>query len=177
MICGFFYRLCLLKLDFLIMSTANRTILMAVDDTETTLHAFEWYIENFHRSEDVLVLTHVHRMPELPTMGLMAGTIAMSESYELVIRASIEKSKQLLASYENRCKDHQVHSRIILADDHHSPGHVICKLAKSNEADVIITGQRGLGKLGRVFLGSTSDYVLHHAHIPVIVVPPKNSDH
>ena len=150
---------------------------MAVDDSETSLHAFNWYVENFHRSEDTLILIHVHRMPELPTMGLMAGTIAMSESYEVVIRASIEKSKHLLASYEHRCKDHQVTSRTILADDHHSPGHVICKLAKSNNADVIITGQRGLGAIGRVFIGSTSDYVLHHAHIPVIVVPPETKEH
>ncbi|XP_065648307.1 universal stress protein Slr1101 [Hydra vulgaris] len=159
------------------MSTASRTILLAVDDSETSLNAFNWYLKNFHRNDDTLLLVHVHRMPELPTMGLMIGVVPMTQTYEAIIRTSIETSNQLLASYEQRCKDCQVTSKTILADNHDSPGHVICSLAKSNNADIVITGQRGLGALSRVFLGSTSDYILHHAHIPIIVVPPKVNEH
>ena len=53
-----------------------------------------------------------------------------------------------------------------------SVGHTICEIAKENNASTIVMGQRGLGAIRRTFLGSTSDYVLHHAHIPVAVIPP-----
>ena len=53
-----------------------------------------------------------------------------------------------------------------------SVGHVICEIAKDNSASAIVIGARGLGALRRTFLGSVSDYVVHHSHIPTIVVPP-----
>lgn len=52
-----------------------------------------------------------------------------------------------------------------------SIGHTICQVAKDNHASSIIIGQRGLGAIRRTLLGSVSDYVIHHAHIPTIVVP------
>jgi len=33
----------------------------------------------------------------------------------------------------------------------------------------IVVGTRGLGSVRRTILGSVSDYVVHHAHCPVIV--------
>lgn len=50
-----------------------------------------------------------------------------------------------------------------------SPGEGICKIAKEVNADLIITGTRGMGSVRRTLLGSVSDYILHHAHVPVIV--------
>ena len=49
------------------------------------------------------------------------------------------------------------------------PGQAICKAAMEEHADLIVVGTRGLGKVRRTFIGSVSDYVLHHAHVPVIV--------
>ena len=50
-----------------------------------------------------------------------------------------------------------------------SPGEGICKMAEEVKADVIVTGTRGQGKVRRTLLGSVSDFILHHSHIPVIV--------
>lgn len=33
-------------------------------------------------------------------------------------------------------------------------------------------GSRGLGTIRRTILGSVSDYVVHHANVPVVVCPP-----
>lgn len=54
------------------------------------------------------------------------------------------------------------------------PGEVICKLAKDVNANLIVMGSRGMGTLRRTLLGSVSDYCVHHAHIPVAIVPPPN---
>jgi nucleotide-binding universal stress UspA family protein len=41
----------------------------------------------------------------------------------------------------------------------------------AEEVDVLVTGSRGWGTLRSVVLGSTSDWLIHHAACPVVVVP------
>jgi nucleotide-binding universal stress UspA family protein len=48
---------------------------------------------------------------------------------------------------------------------------ILAQAAESN-ADVIVMGMRGIGGAQRLLLGSTSEHVLQHATIPVVVVPP-----
>ena len=59
-------------------------------------------------------------------------------------------------------------------EESNTPGEVICKMAKDEGAQLIVMGSRGMGTLRRTFLGSVSDYSVHHAHIPVIIIPPPN---
>ncbi|KAJ8304434.1 hypothetical protein KUTeg_018017 [Tegillarca granosa] len=49
------------------------------------------------------------------------------------------------------------------------PGHCIVQKAHESNADFIVTGCRGAGTLRRTFMGSVSDYVMHHSDIPVFV--------
>ena len=51
------------------------------------------------------------------------------------------------------------------------PGQVICRVAMEQDATLIVMGSRGEGTVRRTILGSVSDYVIHHTHIPVLVVP------
>jgi nucleotide-binding universal stress UspA family protein len=51
------------------------------------------------------------------------------------------------------------------------PGDQICRQAKNQRADLIVTSTHGTTGLGHVLLGSTAEYVVRHAHIPVLVVP------
>ncbi|MBE9044022.1 universal stress protein [Pleurocapsales cyanobacterium LEGE 10410] len=50
------------------------------------------------------------------------------------------------------------------------PGALIRDLAKDWNADLIVMGRRGLNSLQEVFLGSVSNYILHHAPCSVLVV-------
>lgn len=50
------------------------------------------------------------------------------------------------------------------------PGKAICELAKTWNADLIILGRRGHTGLKELFLGSVSNYVLHHAPCSVLVI-------
>ena len=51
------------------------------------------------------------------------------------------------------------------------PGEAICQVTKDSGADLVVMGSRGMGAIRRTFVGSVSDYVLHHAHLPVIICP------
>ncbi|MFD5462179.1 universal stress protein [Kitasatospora sp. NPDC127059] len=44
-------------------------------------------------------------------------------------------------------------------------------LDASQDAGLLVVGTRGAGAWGRLALGSTSTEVVHHAHVPVVVVP------
>jgi nucleotide-binding universal stress UspA family protein len=50
------------------------------------------------------------------------------------------------------------------------PGRIICEMAGNWNADLIIVGRRGRSGLGEFFLGSVSNYVLHHAPCSVLTV-------
>ncbi|HEY9824314.1 MAG TPA: universal stress protein [Stenomitos sp.] len=56
-----------------------------------------------------------------------------------------------------------------------SPGTVICNIAKSVKADLIMVGRRGHSGLSELIIGSVSNYVVHHAPCTVLVCNPDAS--
>ncbi|HAX77378.1 MAG TPA: universal stress protein [Cyanobacteria bacterium UBA11372] len=51
-----------------------------------------------------------------------------------------------------------------------NPGKTICEKALNWGADLIVVGRRGRSGLSELFLGSVSNYVLHHAPCSVLTV-------
>jgi nucleotide-binding universal stress UspA family protein len=54
--------------------------------------------------------------------------------------------------------------------DSGNPGEKIARLAKDGDYDLIVIGSRGRGAGKELFLGSVSNYVLHKADAPVMIV-------
>jgi len=80
----------------------------------------------------------------------------------------------LLSISQNKSDDKII---ALLDDKHCTPGEGIVCLAKEYDVSLIIIGSSGHGFIHRTILGSVSDYVVHHTHIPVTVVPhPKTED-
>jgi nucleotide-binding universal stress UspA family protein len=52
-------------------------------------------------------------------------------------------------------------------------GRTICETAKNYSADLIVIGRNQRSVLSEIFLGSTSNYVLHHAPCSVMVIQQK----
>ena len=50
------------------------------------------------------------------------------------------------------------------------PGEAIVAAADSENADLIVVGSHGRSGVSRFFIGSVSDFVVRHAHCPVMVV-------
>jgi nucleotide-binding universal stress UspA family protein len=50
------------------------------------------------------------------------------------------------------------------------PGEAIVAAADSENADIIVVGSHGRSGVSRFLIGSVSDYVVRHAHCPVMVV-------
>ncbi len=58
------------------------------------------------------------------------------------------------------------YDKIVYGDE----GQKITKFAKDKKFDLIVIGSRGHSGLKELFLGSTSNYVLHKASMPVLIV-------
>ena len=56
--------------------------------------------------------------------------------------------------------------RVSYGDD----GKIIVEVAEKQNFDLIVIGSRGMGAAKELFLGSTSNYVLHKSKKPVLVV-------
>ena len=57
-------------------------------------------------------------------------------------------------------------SRIIHGDE----GPKIVKFAQEKNFDLVIIGSRGMSSIKEMFLGSTSNYIVHKSKIPVMIV-------
>ena len=51
------------------------------------------------------------------------------------------------------------------------PSNVICAIAKSEDADLVVVGRRGRGGFAELMLGSTSHQLAHHVGRPLVIVP------
>ncbi|PAA92623.1 hypothetical protein BOX15_Mlig014986g2, partial [Macrostomum lignano] len=149
----------------------GRTVLVALDGSSHSLRALRWYIENNQVAGDSLLLLFIS---EPPSMMMSAGA-ATPEVYMRCKEEAVAKAKQLAAEADSRCAEWGIRADIskrFLERLHSGPGPTIVSVANEESVDLIVMGSRGLGTLRRTFLGSVSDYVLHHAHKPCAIIPP-----
>ncbi|XP_062503214.1 universal stress protein Slr1101-like [Corticium candelabrum] len=150
----------------------RRRILLAVDGSEFAKKAFDWYVENMFRQGDTILLVHAFEMP-IPIIIGFEESVVLGEGFERQVQLAQDNATRLLQEYLAMCESNQISCQAIIENMEGSAGNVICRVARDRSADLIVMGCRGQGLLRRTFLGSVSDYVIHHAHLPVSVVPPK----
>jgi nucleotide-binding universal stress UspA family protein len=56
------------------------------------------------------------------------------------------------------------------------PGQQICEHARDSDMDLIVTSTHGSTGFTHLLLGSVGEYVVRHAHCPVLVVPARSSE-
>ncbi|XP_044178860.1 universal stress protein Slr1101-like [Acropora muricata] len=142
----------------------GKTIAIAVDASDHSERAFDWFMDQLYREGDKLIVIHSHELhpPALP--HAMA-----TEEWKKEVQKHEEYIKNLEDKYKKKCLAVEVPAKILVQDGH--PGENVCKTALKEKANLIVVGSRGMGTIRRTILGSISDYIIHHAHIPVLVVP------
>jgi len=143
----------------------SRTIIIPVDGSPYSESMVKWAKINFLRPDDDIVLIHVrsYKPTHMPDINMIHA------HYMEVLRDSnelLEKFGQYFISSLDGSKQEHVRGFSLRGD----PRFYIVNKAKELHADAIVIGSRGLGYLMRMFLGSVSDYVSHHADCPVIIV-------
>jgi nucleotide-binding universal stress UspA family protein len=97
-----------------------------------------------------------------------------------------ELNSQIMSRYQERWKSREEEGIVLLrslteeataagiatefSQNLGSPGKTICTIAKNWGADLIVMGRRGLSGVEEFLVGSSSNYVMHHAPCSVLVV-------
>ena len=91
------------------------------------------------------------------------------KSFKNIMGVRKENKKNILAEAERYLKEKDIKTQTILKEGH--PAESIVNLAKKEGFDMIVLGNRGLGGLQKVFLGSVSNAIIQQAeNCSVLVV-------
>jgi nucleotide-binding universal stress UspA family protein len=154
-----------------------KRILVALDRSEMSTKVFEQALSLAKITYGNLMLLHVLSHEEdgspealiFPNIDYYPGW--NEESFKLY-QEHWEKFKneglQMLQSFSSQANTVGVNTE--LTQNSGNPGRMICELARTWNADLIIMGRRGRSGLAEFFLGSQSNYVLHHASCSVQIV-------
>lgn len=121
-------------------------------------------MKNVHKPHDHVVLMYVpeyHTVIQSPMVLSDVSVVSdMLKEEESRIRTFLDELGQKLKAAGIGGKVRSVGG---------SPGDVVVKVSQEEKANLIVLGSRGMGTIRRTLLGSVSDYVMHHSHIPVLI--------
>jgi nucleotide-binding universal stress UspA family protein len=132
-----------------------RRIVLGVDGSAASKRAVQFLLKSMgsgrrRGGDETITVTVAHAMPFLNYPELHEAGKSIVEDCS---------AKLLRAGY-------QVEQAATLGN----PADEILKAAETHKADLIVTGAKGLGAVGRFLLGSVSTRVVQHAHCSVLVV-------
>jgi nucleotide-binding universal stress UspA family protein len=141
-------------------------IVVGVDGSGHSQRALEWAMKEAAVRQVPLTVLTVHEQ----ILGYFGHMITLPGDEQLA-----EKAKALVQA--------EVDEVLAKLDGPHPP-EVSVKVAAGSsveelvnagkDADMIVVGSRGAGGFSRMMMGSTSSLVTHHAHCPVVVIPPQD---
>ncbi|MBD2206853.1 universal stress protein [Calothrix sp. FACHB-1219] len=152
-------------------------ILIAVNNSEVTQQIFDQALALAKATNAELIIMYVlspfdERYPTPPgiaTDGIYPPFSSDDINYYLGQWESLKQEGiELLTLLTNQAIAHGVNAEY--TQEFGDPGRMICEVARKAQADLIIIGRRGLTGIKEFFLGSVSNYVLHHAHCSVLTV-------
>lgn len=156
-----------------------RKILAAIDYSPLSQVVFEQALDLAKSNQSELLLFHCLTADLVSASPPFAGELGLSpqlmnqayQNQSLRFDEQLRQVQSLLDQYR------QIAARqgVTVHCDHRTiePGQGLCQAAQRWQADLIVMGRRGRKGLTEVLLGSVSNYVLHHACCPVLVIQPQ----
>jgi nucleotide-binding universal stress UspA family protein len=153
-------------------------ILVAIGDLPDSEQIFTAGLTLAQKLDAEILILHVldplvpHGLSVVPS-PLVGGILPMINDVEidryLVAWKEYErKGIERLQTYADRAKEQHIKAEML--QNYGDSGPLICEAAKNWSADTILMGRNQKSMLSEAFLGSTSNYVLHHAACSVMVI-------
>jgi nucleotide-binding universal stress UspA family protein len=148
-------------------------ILVAIDDSKFGRNALEQALKIVDLQEATFLLLSIEEPTAMPSTSSIPGIFEDDPMLEMQSQAEmVQIAEQRIASVldwaEQVCREAGVQA--VSRTEFGDAKHVICRIAQEENCDLIVVGSHGYGRVERALLGSVSDYVVHHAQRPVLVV-------
>mmetsp|Transcript_3953 Transcript_3953/g.7589 ORF Transcript_3953/g.7589 Transcript_3953/m.7589 type:complete len:190 (+) Transcript_3953:45-614(+) len=163
----------------------KRTVVVSVDDSPMTDHVLKWCARRILTDKDKVVLVHAveySNVTFLPgsEIGAFSGGTVMADVNEAIRKAAVEKGTKFLQECSKKLSAEGSAAnelKLLLVHPSTSVKGAICDYTDDIKPDLVVCGSRGMGAMGRAFLGSTSDYLMHNAKCSTMIVkPPPSSE-
>ncbi len=144
---------------------SKQRIVVGVDGSEPSRRAVEWSARHAQALGAEVVVVHVVDLPVY-----LGGVGAMPYVMPPLTPEQRDELRDVVA--RDWCKplaDAGVAHRVLLMEGRAAPA--IIEAARTEQADIIVTGRRGRGGFAELVLGSTSHELTHHADRPLVIVP------
>lgn len=153
-----------------------KRILVPVDGSPSSNHALEFAIDLAKKYSAEVYLLYIISLTMVYslTLGLWEPfSSPLPPSYRVELE---DEGEEILASALNKVKEAGIRSVAWL--DYGRPASKIIQTAKEGRIDLIVMKGENHSLITRLFFGSVSDEVSHHAPCPVLIVkkPPEKSE-
>lgn len=149
------------------MSAIVKKILVGYDDGTLAQKALATAVKiALDNKAELFIATAVELPVQIATYDIyMQGAVSMTEFFYNHANVYYQK---VLEQAALQAKEKGLDVTIKLLDG--SPGKALLKYAEEVGADLIVVGSNNKKPLDRLFLGSVSNYVLHHAKGMILIV-------
>ena len=142
-------------------------ILVATDGSESAIDAARRSMDLLRPSALIVLVAVIPEDPMGPSMPPAAATgISDKQAEKDWKRATAEGQ----AALDRTTSALGAEVEVRLVPDDEKAGAAIVRVASEMNADVLVVGSSSKGWLSRLFGGSVSDYVAHHAPCPVMLI-------
>lgn len=140
-------------------------VVVGVDESEGSARAVAEAFDIAHGLHAPLTVAHMWEIDKAVGMGDLGGQGNMDWALlELLQTQQRQRMDELVAPYAGKYPN--AHINKVFEDA--SPAKGLAEL--SQEAQLVIVGTHGRGRLANALLGSVSQNLIHHAECPVLVV-------
>ena len=160
-------------------SVPFQTIMVAIDSTEVSHKAFEKAISIAKALDAKLFISHVLSFRDVDspqpihsysTPGTIVIDEAIRQKYQQQWNDYIEHYEALLKQKLEKAQSRGVDAESIQPQG--AIGRVLCETARTLDVDLLIVGSHQRRGISELMMGSTSNYIMHHAPCSVLVVHP-----
>ena len=138
--------------------TRDDRIVVGVDGSDHSRRALAWALEEARRRGTGCLLVHAFEF------GVVAASPYAGRAFEQ-IRIAAQGLLDEDVAFARECGV-VVEGRLVSG----SPAQAL--IEASRDASMLVVGSHGRGGLAGMVLGSVSTDCVHHAHCPVVVIPP-----
>ncbi|KAL3824092.1 hypothetical protein ACJIZ3_020121 [Penstemon smallii] len=153
---------------------SSQKVMVAIDESEISHSTLEWTLQNLRESirNSKLVIFTVQPISDFTYLHASTHGAAPIELVKSVQENHKKTAEALLEQAKDICSQYGIVADTITEVG--DPKEAICEAVEKLNIDLLVLGSHGRKALQRAFLGSVSNYCVHNAKCPVLVVRKKD---